>query len=267
MAKIRVIVAGFKGRMGKTTCETILAHNKTFELVGGYDPHGATDKDLGTQIEVSAAQHLPAFTEIEETVTAKPDVWVDFTTPDAVYGNTKFCLQHQIMPVIGTTGLTNDQITELQALAKKQQVGGLIVPNFALSAVLMMKFAQEAAQYFPDVEIIELHHDHKKDAPSGTALRTAELIAQNRRPKRQGAPDEKETLPGVRGGDYQGMRIHSVRLPGLIAHQQVQFGSVGEGLTIRQDSYDRASFMTGVVLAIEKVHELNDLKVGLENVL
>lgn len=135
-----------------------------------------------------------------------------------------------------------------------------------MSAVLLMKFAKEAAKYFPDVEIIEMHHADKKDAPSGTALSTAKLIAENR-PEHETAPEEVESLRNVRGGDYQGIKIHSVRLPGYIAHEQVLFGGNGEALTIRQDSFDRESFMSGVKVALEKVSALNELVIGLENIL
>jgi 4-hydroxy-tetrahydrodipicolinate reductase len=169
--------------------------------------------------------------------------------------------------VVGTTGFTEEQIAELTGRSKEKHLGGLIAPNFAIGAVLMMEFAQKAAQYFPDVEIIELHHEHKLDAPSGTAIKTAEMISEVRQEKIQGQPDEVESIPGARGANYQGMRIHSVRLPGLIAHQQVQFGSTGEGLTIRHDSYDRSSFMTGVALACRKVMTLNELIYGLEKLL
>ncbi|MCH4172640.1 MAG: 4-hydroxy-tetrahydrodipicolinate reductase [Lactobacillus sp.] len=267
MAKIRVIVAGFKGRMGSTTCEMVLAHSDEFELVGGFDPRGAADQSLGQQLQLKAAEGIPAFTDRQATLQAKADVWVDFTTPDAVFDNVQFCLTHHIYPVVGTTGLSDEATKTLVTTAQQAKMGGLIVPNFALSAVLMMKFAQEAVKYFPDVEIIELHHDDKQDAPSGTALRTAELMAEVRQPKQQGPVDPKESLAGVRGGDYQGMRIHAVRLPGLLAHQEVLFGGVGEGLTIRQDSYDRSSFMTGVAVAIRKVQAQTQLLIGLENVL
>ena len=143
----------------------------------------------------------------------------------------------------------------------------MIAPNFALGAVLLMQFAAQAAKYFPDVEIIELHHDNKKDAPSGTAIKTAELISQVRTSKQQGAADEEESLSGARGAAFDGMRIHSVRLPGLVAHQEVIFGSQGEGLTLRHDSYDRVSFMTGVNLGIKEVVKRSELVYGLEHLL
>lgn len=160
-----------------------------------------------------------------------------------------------------------EQIETLKKKSGEMKVGGLIAPNFTVGAVLMMQFAQKAAEYFPDVEIIELHHDLKLDAPSGTAIKTAEMMAEVRKEKRQGHKNEKELIEGARGADYEGMKIHSVRLPGLIAHQQVQFGGTGEGLLIRHDSYDRSSFMTGVALACKKVVVLNQLVYGLENLL
>lgn len=149
----------------------------------------------------------------------------------------------------------------------RKKIGAIIAPNFAVGAVLMMQFAQKAAKYFPDVEIIELHHDNKLDAPSGTAVKTAEMMAEVRTEKQQGAVNEEETMKGARGADFEGMRIHSVRLPGLVAHQQVQFGAEGQGLTIRHDSYDRISFMSGVAFSIRKTAELDTLVYGLENLI
>ena len=143
----------------------------------------------------------------------------------------------------------------------------MIAPNFAIGAILLMKFAAEASKYFPDLEIIELHHDKKKDAPSGTAVKTAELIREVRESKRQGAEDEMETLAGARGAEFDGFRIHSVRLPGLVAHQEVIFGAQGEGLTLRHDSYDRISFMSGVNLGIKEVVKRDQLVYGLEHLL
>ena len=194
-------------------------------------------------------------------------VWVDFTTPKVAYDNTHFALEQGFCPVVGTTGFTPDQLEELITLSKEKELGGLIAPNFALGAVLLMQFAAQAAKYFPNVEIIELHHDQKKDTPSGTAIKTAELISQVRPSKQQGAADEEESIAGARGADFDGMRIHSVRLPGLVAHQEVIFGSQGEGLTLRHDSYDRASFMTGVNLAIKEVVKRSELVYGLEHLL
>ena len=195
------------------------------------------------------------------------DVWIDFTIPKVAYEHTRFALEHGLAPVVGTTGFTTEEITDLIELSREKNLGGLIAPNFAIGAVLLMQFAAQAAKYFPNVEIIELHHDKKKDAPSGTAVKTAELISQVRQPKEQGAPDEEESLPGARGANYQGMHIHSVRLPGLVAHQEVIFGSQGEGLTLRHDSYDRVSFMTGVNLGVKEVVKRHELVYGLEHLL
>ena len=163
--------------------------------------------------------------------------------------------------------ITEAQIQELTDLSKDKSIGGLIAPNFAIGAILLMKFAAEASKYFPDLEIIELHHDKKKDAPSGTAVKTAELIREVRETKRQGAEDEVETLAGARGAEFDGFRIHSVRLPGLVAHQEVIFGGQGEGLTLRHDSYDRISFMGGVNLGIKEVVKRDQLVYGLEHLL
>lgn len=256
----KVLVAGFTGAMGQKAVGLV---NKLagFEVVAGLSPIAEDDPK---KYHLSAnAQIFKSLAEIPDHVA---DIWIDFTTPKAVYDNVKFALTHHISPVVGTTGMTDKQEAELIKISQKEKVGGLIAPNFGMSAVLLMKFAKEAAKYFPDVEIIEMHHADKKDAPSGTALSTAKMIAENR-PAHQTAPDEIETLKNVRGGDYQGIKIHSVRLPGYIAHEQVLFGGPGEALTIRQDSFDRGSFMGGVKVALEKVDQLNELVVGLENIL
>lgn len=187
--------------------------------------------------------------------------------PAVAYENTRFALEKGFAPVVGTTGFSEDEIAELIALSEDKKIGGLIAPNFAIGAILLMEFAAKAAKYFPDLEIIELHHDKKKDAPSGTAVKTAELIREVRQAKKQGAPDEVETLKGARGADFDGMRIHSVRLPGLVAHQEVIFGAQGEGLTLRHDSYDRISFMSGVNIGIKAVVKQDKLVYGLEKLL
>lgn len=170
-------------------------------------------------------------------------------------------------PVVGTTGFSEADLKELQQLTEEKGIGCIIAPNFAVGAVLMMKFAKMAANYFPDVEIIELHHDKKLDAPSGTGLKTAEMIAEVRESKKQGHPEEKELIEGARGADYDGIRLHSVRLPGMIAHQEVLFGMDGQTLTIRHDSYNRASFMSGVKLSVEQVMHIDQLVYGLENII
>ncbi|MTD38938.1 4-hydroxy-tetrahydrodipicolinate reductase [Erwinia sp. CPCC 100877] len=261
---IKIVVAGFKGKMGATATRMVLAR-ENFELVGVLDPF--EEKKMMSELADYPQINVPIFKEKEAVLAAKPDVWIDFTIPEVAYENTRFAIEHNIAPVVGTTGFTEEQLTELTARSKELKIGGLIAPNFAIGAVLMMQFAQKAAAYFPDVEIIELHHDNKLDAPSGTALKTAEMMHEVRNEKKQGHPDEKELIVGARGADFAGMKIHSVRLPGLVAHQQVQFGAPGEGLIIRHDSYDRSSFMTGVALGCEKVVQLDSLVCGLENLL
>lgn len=260
---IKIVVAGFKGRMGSTATHMVIDH-EGFELVGVLDPI-AEEKNLSELPEYGI--DVPIFNEKEGLVTVKPDVWIDFTIPKYSVEHTRFALENGIAPVVGTTGFDEETVADLIALSKEKAVGGLIAPNFAVGAILMMQFAQRAAEFFPDVEIIELHHDKKLDAPSGTAIKTAEMISKTRKAKTQGNPDEKETLPGARGADFEGMRIHSVRLPGLVAHQQVQFGGEGEGFTIRHDSYDRSSFMTGVAIGCEKVVNLKELVYGLDQLL
>jgi len=260
---VKVMVAGYHGRMGSTAAQMVI-DNADFELVGVFDARGK-DSNLGED-ERFKGQDVPAFHNLD-AIKTDATVWIDFTIPTAVYENAKFAINHGISPVIGTTGMTDEQVADLQKLAKEKQVGGLIAPNFGISAVLLMQFAQQAAKYFPDVEIIEMHHDDKIDSPSGTAISTAKKIAEVRKPKQQGNPDATETLPGARGAEYEGMRIHAVRLPGLVAHEEVMFGGPGEGLTIRQDSYDRISFMTGVKVAVEKINQYHELFIGLENLL
>ncbi|HAT53730.1 MAG TPA: 4-hydroxy-tetrahydrodipicolinate reductase [Lactobacillus sp.] len=257
--KIRVIVAGFRGNMGAASCQTILADER-FELVGVFDPHATVnDQDKA---------RLPHQVVVATTKEAIPeaDVWLDFTTPNAVEHNVEIALGCGLAPLIGTSGLTEVQLKSLQRQAEAAHLGGLIVPNFGLSAVLLTQFAKEAAKYFPNAEIIEMHHADKRDAPSGTAIATAHAIAAGR--QRQPEPDQTESsVAGVRGGTVDDVPIHAVRLPGYLAHEQVLFGGTGETLTIRQDTYDRESFMVGLKLALAKVTSLTTLKVGLEQIL
>lgn len=253
---IKVIVAGFKGRMGSTAVDMVKS-DEALELAALLDPF-AEEKDL---------DGVPVFNDKEDLIGFDADVWVDFTMPKVAYENTRFAIENSFAPVVGTTGFTEEQIADLIALSSGKSLGGLIAPNFAIGAILLMEFAAKASQYFPDLEIIELHHDMKKDAPSGTAIKTAELIAENRQSKAQGAADEEELMAGARGAEYDGFRIHSVRLPGLVAHQEVIFGAQGEGLTLRHDSYDRSSFMSGVNLGIKEVVKRDTLVYGLEKLL
>lgn len=262
---IKVIVAGAKGRMGSEAVKMI-QQDPQLELVCAVDST-LVGVDVGEKLGIGpiGVQFHNDLTQALELYSA--DVFVDFTTPQSVKENMRKALEHRVRPVVGTTGLSSTDITELDELCKEQDIGGIIAPNFAIGAILMMKFAQQAAKYMPEVEIMEMHHDQKLDAPSGTALKTAEMIAEVREEHKQGHPDEKEELDGARGAFYQGFPIHSVRLPGLVAHQQVMFGAEGQTLTIRHDSIHRSSFMPGVNLAIKKVMELNHLVYGLDKVI
>jgi 4-hydroxy-tetrahydrodipicolinate reductase len=200
-------------------------------------------------------------------VAAGADVAVDFTAPDTVADNVSFCLDNGIHVVVGTTGLTDADLDAIEATASKARANAFVAPNFALGAVLMMTFAAQAAPYFDSAEIVERHHENKRDAPSGTALRTAALMNDARSREWPPTADSTESLPGSRGGDASGVRIHSLRVRGSVAHQEVVLGSAGETLTIRHDSLDRSSFMPGVLLAIKKVQTLDGLTVGLEKLL
>jgi 4-hydroxy-tetrahydrodipicolinate reductase len=201
---------------------------------------------------------------------ADAEVVVDFTHPDAVLDNIRFCVDHDIRCVVGTSGFDAAKLdTVREWLAAKPDLGVLVAPNFALGAVLSMRFAEQAAKYYPSVEIIELHHAGKADAPSGTAAHTAGLIAAARAAAGLGAIPDKTTseVDGARGALVSDVRVHSVRLTGLVAHQELLFGGEGETLTIRHDSLDRKSFMPGVLLGVREVMTRNGLTVGLENVL
>lgn len=265
MKPIRVAVAGANGRMGREVVK-MLVQDETFEFVRGIS-RTQGGKDVGESIGLGSLG--VTFSDSLETALLedRPDVLVDFTVPAAVKRHAEIALEMGVRPVVGTTGLTEEEIAELARLSEERRVGAVIAPNFAIGAVLMMMFAARAAKYFPHVEIIEMHHDRKLDAPSGTSLKTAEMIARNRPEIRQGHPEEKETLEGARGGYRHGFRIHSIRLPGMVAHQEVIFGGPGQTLTLRHDSIHRESFMPGVKLAIQKVMNLDRLVYGLEHLL
>lgn len=261
---IRVIVCGASGRMGSEVIRAV-CREPDMELAGAVDPVQA-GSDAGV-----VAGLKPLGVTVEEDIgtllgQTKADVMVDFTTPQAAPGNARTAIAYGVRPVIGTTGINEADQKEVEALCNRQRLGGVIAPNFAIGAVLMMRFAATAAKFFPAVEIIELHHDGKVDAPSGTALTTAELVSRARETMTyEVAKPKVEKLAGVRGGEFhEGIRIHSVRMPGLVAHQEVIFGGDGQTLTIRHDSISRASFMPGVVLAIRRVMELDRLVYGLD---
>jgi 4-hydroxy-tetrahydrodipicolinate reductase len=242
---IRILINGAHGRMGNLATQTILA-NSDFTLVG----------QLGRQDNLADA--------IKKL---KADIVVDLTTAESVFKNTKIIIESGVRPIIGTSGLLGDQVSQLQKLCSEKKLGGVIAPNFSIGAVLMMKYSQEIAKYYPDVEIIEMHHNGKLDSPSGTAIRTAELISTASNKITRSLQNTRETIPGARGALHHNIPIHAIRLPGLVAHQQIIFGGIGETLTLRHDSIDRQCFMPGIVLACKKVMSLNELVYGLEHLL
>jgi 4-hydroxy-tetrahydrodipicolinate reductase len=259
---VRVGVVGAGGRMGSEVCRAVDAADD-LELVAAVDPsHGGASLDdlAGVRAGIDVATGLDALTE------AGCEVVVEFSGPDSVGGNLRWLLEHGIHAVVGATGIGADDLDEARRLAAEGDANALVAPNFALGAVLLMQFAAQAARHLPHVEVIELHHDRKVDAPSGTALRTAELIAEARAETSE-VPLGDDAHPGARGADHHGVRVHSVRLPGLMAHQEVVFGGTGQTLTIRHDSLDRTSFMPGVLLACREVGGLDGLVVGLEHLL
>lgn len=256
---IRVLVNGALGRMGSEVVKKVSAE-QDLELVALVDIKTAavTVDDNIYNVE----------TDLEKSIeSSKPDVVVDFTRPDAVMANLRKILSKGVHAVVGTTGFSEQDLQELNELALHNNTSLLIAPNFALGAVVMMKLACEAAKYFPHVEIIEKHHDKKLDAPSGTAIITAQKISEVRAAMQQGNPDEKETMPGARGADYEGMKIHSVRLPGYVASQEVIFGGQGEVLRISTEPVNRECYMPGVALGCRKIMEHDGLVYGLDKLL
>lgn len=252
---IRVAVFGAAGRMGREVCRAV-ADADGLDLVAAIDPH-----HVGSLVEGVTVEGGP-----DGLAAAAAEVAIDFTQPDAVVGNATWCLRHGIHVVIGTTGLGDDDLARLRTLANGGEANAVVAPNFAIGAVLMMRFAEEAARHFDAAEVLELHHEGKRDAPSGTALGTARRIAAARSGEWH-APGGDDANPGARGADVEGVRVHSVRLPGLLAHQEVVFGGPGQTLSIRHDSTDRASFMPGVLLAVRAVGSRRGLTVGLEALL
>jgi 4-hydroxy-tetrahydrodipicolinate reductase len=247
MSRTRVAVLGARGRMGATVCAAV---------------NDADDLGLVAALDLGD--------DVSTLTAATCDVVVDFTQPDAVMDSLRSCIGAGVHCVVGTTGFTDDRLAQVRSwLAEQPGVGVLIAPNFSVAAVLMMRFAEQAAPFFPSVEVVELHHDRKVDAPSGTATSTARRIAAARAQAGAGpVPDATtEERPGARGADVDGVHVHAVRLRGLVAHQEVLFGTDGETLTIRHDSLDRASFMPGVLLAVRSVADRPGLTVGIDDLI
>ena len=246
MKPSRVIVNGAHGKMGALACQTLEAH-PDFQLVARL----TRGDDLRGAIHSTRAELV-----------------IDLTRADCVYENTRAIIEEGAHPVIGSSGLLAEQIHALTTLSDKKKLGGIIVPNFSIACVLMMRFAAQAARLLPDVEIIESHHPQKVDAPSGTAIKTAEMIALARANNPTSTHSSvKELLPGARGATHHKIPIHSLRLTGILANQQVIFGNTGETLTLTHNSLDRSSFMPGLILACQKVQALKTLFYGLEHLL
>jgi 4-hydroxy-tetrahydrodipicolinate reductase len=269
---IRVAVSGAAGRMGREVVRAVVEAE-------GLTLAAAIDKmEVGADSGVLAgvgANAIAIEADLDVALTrTQPDVLVDFTLPAGVMSNLITALAHGVAPVVGTTGLSEDNLTEIDRLAKEKNIGAFVAPNFAIGAVLMMQFAAQAAKYMPDVEIIELHHDRKLDSPSGTALLTAQRIGEARREAGvtpltapSGLVEKASGARGARAENTGDVPVHSVRLPGFVAHQEVIFGGPGQVLTLRHDSIDRRSFMPGVILSVRKVGGLTGLVIGLENLL
>ena len=308
MTKIKVIVSGACGKMGQEAVKAI-SREENLELSGAVDVSN-TGKDIG-QMVLGEPMGIKIGDNLEAAIReCSPDVMVNFTVPSAVKEQIHTSMQMGVTPVVGTTGLTEPDLNEIDRWVQHYRTGIIIAPNFALGAVMMMQFARLAARYFGDAEIIEMHHENKVDAPSGTAIKTAEMIQQGRsenletegsgakegaesgsgaesgaRPESESEPGkgagsgagmgiakakrpkEVEKISGSRGGEANGVHLHSVRMPGKVAHQEVIFGGPGQTLTIRHDSLDRSSFMPGLIMAINKTPGLQKLIYGIENLL
>lgn len=255
---IKVAVSGALGRMGQEVVKAV-SGAEDMELVSVIDVMGEGKSVAGLSVE----------TDLEKALNAKDiDVVVDFTQPDSVFGNVKIALNAGVRPVIGTTGLSEAQLSELETLSKEKNKGCLIAPNFTIGAVLMMMFSAQAAKYFKNAEIIELHHNQKKDAPSGTAIKTAQLMAEVQSNFAGGNVKDTELIEGSRGGCADSnIQIHSVRMPGYVASQEVIFGAPGETFKIRHDSIDRECYMAGVLLGVRYVFDNDEFVYGLDNIL
>lgn len=263
--RIRVLVTGCAGRMGQAVVKTVMAQ-ADMELAGAVDSHEFAGRDVGV-LAGAGESGILVDSDINSALQKfSPHVMVDFTRGWVSPGYILPCLDEKCACVVGTTGISEDDMERIREKQKKTGVPVFIAPNFSIGAVLMMKFSVEASKYFEWAEIIEMHHENKADAPSGTALRTAQLMgAVNSSFK--SPVNEEEKISGVRGGVGSGVRIHSVRMPGFLAHQEVILGGEGETLKIRHDSISRECFMPGVMMAVRKMSSLKGMITGLENIL
>lgn len=257
---IKVCVCGAAGKMGQQVCRAVLS-DSDLDLLAAVDKI-KVEENLGRILGVSTLD-LKIREDLGKAISDSGiEVMVDFTHPQVVIGNIRTAIAQGVNAVVGTTGITKENLKEIKELLKGTKSNVFIAPNFALGAVLMMQFSAKAVKYFPHAEIVELHHDQKADAPSGTAIKTAEMLKVDSKAK-----TEEESIKGARGGVCNRVHIHSVRLPGLVAHQEVIFGGQGQTLTIRHDSIDRTSFMPGVLMAIKAVMNRPGLTYGLEKLL
>jgi len=269
---IPVVINGATGKMGRAVVQAV-AQAPDMSLLGAIDRQPETmGQDIGEVVGCGALE-VPVLDNLESVLVLaaqekQPAVMVDFTHPDSVYNNVRSAIAYGVRPVVGTTGLSPDQIQDLAEFADKASTGCLIAPNFSIGMVLLQQAAIQAAQYFDHVEILELHHNEKADAPSGTALQTAYQLSELGKTYNPPQVKETEKIPGCRGSVVGAdIPIHSVRLPGLVAHQEVLFGSPGQVYRLRHDTSDRVAFMPGVLLAIRKVMTLKNLVYGLEKIL
>ena len=251
--------------MGRAAVRTV-AREADLTLVAALGRERGVGRDAGELAGVSPLGVIVA-SDPSTVFAASPDVWVEFAPGAPASAHARAALERGVRPVVGSTGIPSEEIERLRALADSRRIGAVVAPNFAIGAVLMMEFARMAARFLPHVEVIELHHDRKRDAPSGTAQKTARLIAEARGDPPRPQVAEEEMVSGARGGIADGVRVHSIRLPGLGAHQEVIFGGPGQTLTIRHDSLNEESFMPGLLLAIRRAPEIEGLAYGLEHLL
>ncbi len=262
---LQVLVVGALGKMGRETVRTLKISDE-LALAGAVDVKAGNTKL--SQLTNDDNDNDAIWVDLDEALDSlKLDVVIDFTNPQAVFNNARSVLRKGIFCVVGTTGLNERELNDLDQLARDKGVGIAVIPNFSIGAVLMMRFAEEAARYFSGVEIIELHHDGKLDAPSGTAIKTAEMIDRKRADMSIAPRGQFEKYPGARGGQVNDIRVHSIRLPGLVAHQEVLFGGQGQALTIRHDAFSRECFMPGLILTVKSIVKTKGLVYGLEHLI
>ncbi|NYE57056.1 4-hydroxy-tetrahydrodipicolinate reductase [Carboxydothermus ferrireducens] len=260
----RIVMHGACGKMGREISKNLLMHSE-HELVGFVDVVNV-GQDFGEILGISRLGKTVEDNLKEVILKTNPEIVLDFSRASGAFTNILIALENKVRVVSGTTGFSQEQIKKIEDVSNANNLGCIIAPNFSIGALLLMKLAQMAAKYFSHVEIIEYHHNLKVDAPSGTAIKTAELLSSILE-NQPSAIQEEEKIPGSRGGDYRGIKIHSVRLPGLVAHQEVIFGGRGQSLTLRHDVYSRESYLDGILFALKKVLELDRFVFGLDELL